>query len=202
MRCKDKAERWAPWPWIIQTKGLPGSRLAFVSKGIKKQRTVSGDEWDIVSILTCRTLVAGCCWDPGEHIEQEVVQGPWSKSSQSALFLVSNKAYAMGLPSPIWHFLINKEEKENRQEERLLFSETEAAGLGLWQAESGSSQALECLGLETGSESERLSLAYVCSFASCISLLIAAFPASTLAWCRMLIRMYGLSGTSNAPGTE
>ena len=34
------------WPWSIQTKGLSGSRLAFVSKGIKKQRIVSGDEQD------------------------------------------------------------------------------------------------------------------------------------------------------------
>lgn len=33
-------------PWSIQTKGLSGSRLAFVSKGIKKQRIVSGDEQD------------------------------------------------------------------------------------------------------------------------------------------------------------
>lgn len=87
-------------------------------------------------ILTCKTQeVAGCCCDPGEHIEQEVVcillsriQG--TRQSRVHSTLSESRPVLLG-----YH------------PNRATFSTIKQTG------EIESSQALECLRLETGSES-------------------------------------------------
>lgn len=119
--------------------------------------------------------------------------GPWSRATHSALRLA-------GVLPQVCHFLTNKMEKENRQQERLRFSKAAAAGLCLVTRRN---RVPGCGVPQTGDREKALDiLASACSSGYCALPLNAAFPDNKLKYDCRLIRMYGLSCASKVTGTE